>query len=70
MESDSLNEIAASCLLMRTRHLSRTVGVIYQIALDPFGVSTAQSETVRTLGRNAATVISATADRPMRESSR
>src|SRR3954454_14520585 len=146
MESDALSEIAASCLLMRIRHLSRTVGIIYQTALDPFGASTAQfvllmviyqhpgasraqigrvmdqdrstltrniqglmalewvqeaspqphgrlrqltvtrtgedllrsavpawraaqSEAVRTLGRNAATVISATADRLMRESS-
>jgi DNA-binding MarR family transcriptional regulator len=42
MESDPLREIAASCLLMRTRHLSRTVGAIYQAALDPFRVSAAQ----------------------------
>ncbi|MBS0560906.1 MAG: MarR family transcriptional regulator [Proteobacteria bacterium] len=42
MEHDPLSEIAHNCLLMRTRHLSRAIGALFQGALDPFGVSAAQ----------------------------
>lgn len=54
MEDDPLCEIAHNCVLMRTRHLSRAVGALYQRALDPFGVSAAQFVLLMSFTRIAA----------------